>query len=231
MKQPLRIGWLAALLPVFLMAQGANRPASVEAQADAVVQVKPDLAKLDVGVVTQAATAQAAASQNASQLEATLTKLRAALGAAGEIRTQGYSLQPNYQYPRGGGQPSIDGYTASNTVEVTTTDLAALGKLIDTATAGGANRVQGVQFLVKNQAPARAEALRQAVREARANAEAMAEAMGMKLGRVLEVQQGAPAPIRPLVREAAALAVAAPTPVQPGTVEVRATVTVRFAIE
>src|SRR5581483_8021901 len=109
------------LLPMCLAAQpAAPRPASVQATGEAVVQVKPDQAKLNIGVVTQAASAQAAASQNAARLETTLAKLKAALGAAGEVRTAAYSLTPNYQYPRDGGQPSITGYTASNTVEVTT---------------------------------------------------------------------------------------------------------------
>ncbi len=203
----------------------------MQATGEAVIQTKPDQAKLNIGVVTQAPTAQAAAAQNATQLQATLDKLRTALGSAGEIRTSGYSLNPNYQYPRDGGQPTINGYTANNTVEVTTTDLAGLGKLIDVVVAGGANRIQGVQFTVKNEAPARAQALGEAVREARGNAEAMAAAMGMHLGRVLLLEQGNPGVIRPVVRQFAAAATAAPTPIEPGTVEVRATVTLTVALQ
>lgn len=220
-----------ALLPWCAAAQPDPRPPSVQATGEAVIQTKPDQAKLNIGVVTQAPTAQAAAAQNATQLQATLDKLHATLGTAGEIRTSGYSLNPNYQYPRDGGQPTINGYTANNTVEVTTSDLAGLGKLIDVVVAGGANRIQGVQFTVKNEAPARAQALGEAVREARGNAEAMAAAMGMHLGRVLLLEQGNPGVIRPVVRQFAAAATAAPTPIEPGTVEVRATVTLTIALQ
>jgi uncharacterized protein YggE len=222
---------VVALLPWYAGAQPDPRPPSVEATGEAVIQTKPDQAKLNIGVVTQAPTAQAAAAQNATQLQATLDKLRGVLGTAGETRTSGYSLTPNYQYPRDGGQPTITGYTASNTVEVTTNDLAGLGKLIDVVVTGGANRIQGVQFTVKNEAPARAQALGQAVREARGNAEAMATAMGMQLGRVLLLEQGSnPGVIRPAVRQFAAAATAAPTPIEPGTVEVRATVTLTMEL-
>jgi len=84
---------------------------------------------------------------------------------------------------------------------------------------------------VKNEAPARAQALGEAVREARGNAEAMAAAMGMHLGRVLLLEQGNPGVIRPVVRQFAAAATAAPTPIEPGTVEVRATVTLTIALQ
>ena len=96
---------------------------------------------------------------------------------------------------------------------------------------GGANRIQGVQFTVKNEAPARAQALGEAVREARWNAEAMAAAMGMKLGQVLLLEQGNHGVIRPVVRQFAATAAAAPTPIEPGTVEVRATVTLTMQLQ
>jgi len=219
------------LLPMCMAAQPPSpRAPSVQATGEAVVQVKPDQAKLNIGVVTQAASAQAAATQNASTLETTLAKLKAALGTAGEVRTAAYSLSPNYQYPRDGGKPSITGYTASNTVEVTTSDLAALGKLIDTASQSGANQIQGLQFLVKDESAARARALRQAVQDARGNAEAMAGSLGMKLGRVITLEQGTPQVIRPVMRAQAA-ALAAPTPVEPGDVEVHASVTLTIALE
>ncbi len=226
-----------AILTVFSAVLGAqppagNRPSSVRAGGEAVVQAKPDMAILQVGVVTEAPTAQAAATQNATQLQAVLDKLRPMLGSTGEIRTAGYALNPNYQYPRTGGKPTIVGYTASNTVEVTTADLPGLGKIIDAASQGGANRIQGLQFTIKDERPVRAKALREAVGNARANAEAMAAGIGMKLGRVLELEQSSPQIIRPLARQQLAVAEsAAPTPVEPGTVDVRATVTLTMELQ
>jgi len=220
-----------ALLPLYAGAQPCPQPPSVQATGEAVIQTNPDQAKLSIGVVTRASTAQTAAAQNASQLQATLGDLRQALGTAGEIRTSGYSLAPNYRNPQGGEPPAISGYTASNTVEVTTSDLAGLGKLLDAVVAGGANRIQGVQFALKNEAPARAQALSEAVREARGNAEAMAAAMGAKLGRVLLLEQGSQGGIIRPVRQFVANAVMAPTPIEPGTVEVRATVTLTIELQ
>src|ERR1700689_2446826 len=119
----LRMKWqfaiaVLALIPFCAGAQPSPQPPSVQATGEAVIETKPDLAKLSIGVVTKASTAQTAAAQNATQLQSTLDALRHALGTAGEIRTSGYSLTPNYRSPNNGGQTPIDGYTATNTVEV-----------------------------------------------------------------------------------------------------------------
>jgi hypothetical protein len=91
--------------------------------------------------------------------------LRHALGSAAEIHTSGYSLTPNFTYPKNGGQSVLSGYTASNTVEITTDDLANVGKVIDAATQAGANNVRELEFLLRDEAPVRAQALREAAQK------------------------------------------------------------------
>jgi uncharacterized protein len=204
-------------------------PPAVKATGNGAVQAIPDQARIEIGVLTQASTAQAAASQNAAQVQAALDKLKAALGSKAEIRTTSYSLNPVYQYSKTGGKPTIDGYSASNTVQVTCNDLSIVGKAIDAATSGGANQINRLQYSLKDEAPARARALRQAALEARSNAEAMAAALGLKLGRVLLVEQNSGA-ARPVMMQMRAETAAA-TPVQPGTIEVDATVTLTVAVE
>lgn len=202
-------------------------PPAVKATGNGVIQAIPDQARIDIGVVTQAPTAQAAAAQNAAQLQAALDSLKAAAGSKAEIRTSGYFVRPVYQYPKPGGKGVLDGYTASNTVEVTCNDLSIVGKLIDAATSGGANQIQRLQFTLKDEGPSRARALHQATLEARANAEAMAAALGLKLGKVLLVEQGNPFTIRPMMASLAA----APTPIEAGTVDVQATVTLTIVVQ
>ncbi|MGO9262759.1 MAG: SIMPL domain-containing protein [Bryobacteraceae bacterium] len=204
--------------------------ASVRAAGDGVVYAKPDQAKIDIGVVTQAATAQAAGAQNAARTQAVLERLHSVLGSRADIRTISYSLNPNYQYPHDGGKPTIDGYNASNTVEITSDDLAGIGKVVDAATAGGANQIERLQFLLKDEKPARAEALRKAAQEARSNAQAMAAALGLKLGRVLSVEQSTAQPIEPMMNAFTRINTAA-TPIEAGAIEVRASVTLTVAVE
>lgn len=207
-------------------------PPAVRASADASVFVKPDQAKIAIGVVSEAPSAASAAQQNAAQVQTVLDKLRATLGPKANIRTISYSVNPNYQYPKPGAKPTIEGYTAVNTVEVTIDDLASVGKAIDAATASGANRIQWLQFTLKDEAQARAEALKKASAEARANAEAMASALGLRLGKIIAVDQGgSPVPVRPMMMAAENARAAAPTPIEADAIEVRASVVLTIAIE
>jgi uncharacterized protein YggE len=200
---------------------------------EAVVTAKPDRLELQLGVVTQAQSADAAAAQNASRVDAVLKALRPAVGAAGEVRTVSYSVQPNYNYPREGGKPAITGYTANNIVQVTTNDIDAAGKLIDLAMKAGANTVQRLQFTLREPEAARAEAVKQAVTKARAISEVMARSLRVKiLGVYSAEEQGGGVPVRPMetMMARAEMAPGVPTPIESGTIEVRTNVLVTFLI-
>jgi uncharacterized protein YggE len=228
---------LALTLAAALLAAGASaqtppeRRPSIRTTGEATVAAQPDHAVIDIGVIAQASSAQAAAAQNAQKLDAAMRELKAAVGAGAEIKTVGYSLEPDYRYPKEGGQPTIAGYTARNVVEVTTGDLAAVGKIIDAATASGANTIQSLQFLLKNDQAARAEALQEATVRARAGAEAIASALGVKILGVLAAEEGAEQRVRPTPMPMARMAaMTAPTPVAPGAIDIQATVTLTVEI-
>jgi uncharacterized protein YggE len=225
----MRPALLLLILPLAVPAQeAAARAAQIRATGEAVIRARPDQAQIELGVSTQAPTAQAAAAQNAAQLEAVLARLRKLLDRKAEIRTATYSLVPNYRYPREGGKPEITGYTATNIVLIESRDLEGLGSLIDAATQAGANTIHSLRFLLRDEDAVRLEALRQATQKARANAEAMAAAAGLKILRIVSIEQ-TPAPsFRPMreIAMARAAEVAAPTtPIEAGAIEVHASVT------
>jgi len=223
--------WLNCLvLGAALHAQETERPAvpTVRAQGEATVNVRPDQVRVDIGVVTQAQTAAAAAGQNAKQTADVIATLKKALGGDAGIQTSGYSIQPNYRHSRDGSPPTILGYTASNTVQVKSSGVATVGKVIDGATSAGANNIHGIHFTLKDEQAVRAQALREAACNARSNAEAIAAGFGMKLGRVVNLSDGEPVRVFPVRAEMmrAQMDQAAPTPIEPGDVQVRAVVTV-----
>jgi uncharacterized protein YggE len=194
---------------------------SVQAIGSATISVNPDQFQLAVGVVTQGTTAQDAGQQNATLTTTVLNALKGVLGAAGTIQTISYSISPRYSTTTG--QTSvIVGYTASNTVEVTSTDLTLIGRLIDTANQAGANSVGNLSFSLQNPEPYTEQALGQAAKQAQAHANAIATGLGAKTGVVISAQEGAS------VTQIVALGVAsaAITPIQTGTVSVTANVTI-----
>jgi uncharacterized protein YggE len=219
-----------AMIPAAVYSQESEKrpgPPSITANGEAVITVEPDQAEIDIGVVTQARNAPDAAKENAEKLTRVLAEVKKVLGKGDEAKTAGYSLHPNYRYPREGGKPEITGYTAANTVRIKTQSLDKVGKLIDVALQSGANTINRLVFTLKDEHTAQLEALRLASVKARAKAEGMATALGLRVVKILSVIEGERG-IRPVLmtpgRGAAAEAVAAPTPIESGTIEVRSSV-------
>jgi uncharacterized protein YggE len=218
---------LLSVIPSLAQDQSGTAPRRphITAIGEGIASGAPDQAQVDVTVVTQAASAQDAAAQNANQTSAVLAKLRQMLGSTADIKTLNYSLTPNYNYPREGGNPTLTGFIASNTLKVTVSDLTLPGKIIDTAIQTGANRVDSLRFSLKEELPLRTQALGAAAQQARNRAVAIAMGLGLRVGNVISVEENASQQIVPQAMTMAAAAGGAPTPVQPGNVEVRATVT------
>ena len=200
---------------------------SVQANGSATLTAKPDQAQLDVGVVTNGATAQDASQQNASLSNTVQAALSKVLGSAGTLQTVSYYVTPRYSTTPN--QPSvIIGYTASNTVRVTTTDLSQIGLLIDAANQVGANSVGGLSFGLQDPEPLVELALTRATKQATAHAAAIAAGLGSKLGAVLSAREGSS--YAPIAVGSASAGGAVTTPVQTGTVTVYATVTIQVGL-
>jgi uncharacterized protein YggE len=222
------------LLPaVALAAVGETRPArSIEVTGEARVDVPPDLALADFGVVTQAETAEAAARENSSRMERVVAALRKTAGPDAQISTGAYSIRPVYTTPKERSEPRISGYNVTNSVHVRTKGLARFGALIDAAVQAGANQVQRLTFTLSDDSEPRRTALGRAAAQARDKAQSIAAALGLKAGRIQSVVEQDLGGVRPLVREAYAVQAAPPpTPIEPGAVEVRARVVLTIELD
>ena len=130
----------------------------MRAVGEATISVAPDQARISVGVITQAANAEDAVAQDAKHTAAVLDALKAIVQSKGEVRTTNYSLSPQYKYAQGE-SPTITGYQASHTVEVTLNDVSLVGKVIDGSSKAGANHIDRVEFSLKDDQSVRAQAL------------------------------------------------------------------------
>lgn len=201
-------------------------------------RVAPDEATVRLGVVAQGATARAAQDQVSRTAGAVLDAIRKAGIKDEDIQTSGLSLSPLYSQGRPNQEnqaPRITGYQANNTVTVRVNDLTKVGPVIDAGLGAGANTLDGVEFGLRNDEAARAQALSDAALKARAKAQTLASALGLKLGNVLEVAEGGvsvvPQPYPRYGRVAMMEMSAAPeTPVSAGQVGVQASVTIRYRI-
>jgi len=196
-------------------------PDTVTTTGHGVVTAVPDEATISAGVHTQAASAADALAQNAKLMNEVIAAVKRAGGT--DLQTQQVSLSPQLNE-----QGQVTAYAADDSVSAKS-KIADAGALIDATVAAGANNVSGPTLDVAGRDALYRDALKKAVADARAKAEALAEAGGFGVGQVATVtEQSALAPGP--VFAAAAVAKDAATPVEPGTQDVAADVTVTFRI-
>ena len=113
----------------------------------------PDVATLNLAIETHAATAQQSAGQNAALAQKVVDALNTKLQGKGKVWTGGYSLYPEYNEPRPNEKPAVTGYRSENSITVETGEIGMLGGLIDTAIEAGANRINFLNFTLRDESP------------------------------------------------------------------------------
>ena len=194
----------------------------------------PDIAMVRAGVVTQAVTAAAALSENATRMERIVAALRTAGITPRDIMTANVALAPQYRY--GENQPPvITGYQATNTVSVKFRDVAKSGSVLDKLVNAGANQIDGPQMSVDKPDAALDAARADAVRRAKARAMLYAEAAGLRVDRIVSISEAGEdrgtVPRPPVMYARAEMASDAQTTVLPGETAITATVAVRFLLK
>ena len=210
-----------------------RRITRVMVAGDSIVQAQPDTAIISVAVVTQNRTAITAQQDNAAKTDAVVRALKTAAGSGAEVKTSGYSLQPQRVYKEGQ-PPTITGYEARNSVTVTLNDLTKVGSVIDAAAQAGANDVSSIAFTLRQDRSARDRALSEATQVAVSKAKVIATALGGRLVRIVEVQeegfqQRPPVPIFQM--EAAMAQKSVATPIEVGSLDITSKVQVIAEVE
>lgn len=207
------------------------------------VSAAPDVADINLGVVTRARTAREALSANNTAMEALLETVKQRGVAAKDVQTTSLNINPQYsQRPIQPGQvvgaegfrPEIYAYEVTNTVMVTVRDLNKVGELLDAVVSAGANRMNGISFRIEESEKLLDQCRKQAVADARRKAEMLAGEAGVVLGAPLTIsEQGAyPPPPRPMMMMRGAMAAMADSvPVASGEQELTLTVNVTYELK
>lgn len=232
----------AAIFAVVLIALAVGAPARpaladvprLVVTGEGEVAARPDIATLDLGVRTEAATAAEALAQNSQQMARVLAVLADAGIAPRDMQTSALSLDQilDRRSTSIGAAPKVVGFAAQNRLGVTVRDLAALGGLIDRLVrdAGGeaANSLGALRFGLADPGPAQDEARRRAVADARARAQVIAEAAGLQLGAIQEIREGGGGAM-PMAAPRMLIASDA-VPIEAGEVSTRAAVTIVWTL-
>ena len=223
------------LLPLALAAQTNPRALDlpvIVTSGEGEVKRAPDRAWVEIRAESRSKDPKEAQRLNADAMAAVMAKLKGMALGEQAIRTLSYDLQPEFDYANG--RQTLRGYLARNAIEVRVDDIVRVGDVLGAAVGSGATSVGGLRFDLKDRQGAEREALRLAVQDARSRAEALAAGAEVKIDRIIRIEEarspiGPPRPM-PMMREMAAMAGDAAPPITPGTVEIRAQVTLTAAV-
>lgn len=218
-------------IAVALLAGGATAATRATSSTTSTVTVTgngsvtavPDQASFSFTVQTKAATAAAALARNSNDTRAVIAAVEAAGVPDANIQTAQVSLNPVVSNDG----TSIVGYSAVDTISVTKLTIPKAGSVVDAAVGAGATDVSGPSLELSAQDALYNTALKNAVANAKSKAQALADAAGRNLGEVVSIVEGCGAVPLPFSVGAAKNA---STPIEPGTQEIQATVTVTYAL-
>ncbi|MGL4527198.1 MAG: SIMPL domain-containing protein [Aestuariivirga sp.] len=192
---------LAVLSTAPAFAEETRMPRTIALTGHGEVRMAPDMASINVGVLSQAATAAEALAANTVSMNAIFAALKTAGIAEKDVQTSNFMVQPRYDYNNQNNQPpKLIGYDVSNNVTVTVRKFETLGAVLDQVVTSGSNVINGIQFSVAKPDTALDEARKLALADARHKAEIYAAAGKLRLGNILSLSEGGafqpPAPIQ-----------------------------------
>lgn len=159
---------------------------TIEVTGVGTVTVKPDTARVNVGVRVSAATASEALDRASVSATALIAAVKDAGVSADDITTTDVSVYPMYS-----NENIITSYVASNSLVVTVRDIDRAGEIIDAAAtaAGDDITISGIMFFVDETETVIGAARTEAIENARARAEAYAAGGDVTLGEVLRISE------------------------------------------
>ena len=226
---------LMIVMILYSSAFAEEMPPIISVSGEGIVEATPDRAIISVGVVTRAKNPSEVQSANAKATTSVINSIVALGIERKNISTGNYNFSPTYRHTDNG-KTILEGYEASNSVTIIVDDLNLVGKVIDAALNHGANRVDSLNFGLRNKNLYQDEALRLAVLDAKRKAEIAAATLGKYIVSVRSVSINSNSVSAPrnykLARSMAVEDAVAEyeTPIESGTLQCSANVHVEFEI-
>jgi uncharacterized protein YggE len=193
----------------------------------------PDSLDFDADVSVNAASAAGALAQDNATTSSVVQALEAAGVKSTDIQTTDLTINPNYDYENG--RSVLTGYGVSNSLAVTVDTLSDAGSAVDAATTAGGDALSigSLNFARSDPRTLEDRARTDAVHQAVSHAGAMARAAGQRLGAVCSLTDQSnltPVTFGPEA-SSAGLSNAAEVPLEGGTQQANAQVTLVYELE
>ena len=191
------------------------------------LSVNPNLAFIQMEVFSENQSLSEAQQENTKVMGEVIGALTKLGISHKDMQTAAYTIQPKYDYSDG--KQVLRGHTVRNAISVKISQIEQAGKIIDTAVEAGVNRITNIRFTVENSEIYYDQALKFALEDAMRKAEIMAGEMRLYLNPkpVSITENVSESPNGPRILATAESA----TPIEPGQLNIKAVVTVRFSYE
>ncbi|MDP3994114.1 MAG: SIMPL domain-containing protein [Candidatus Doudnabacteria bacterium] len=216
-----------------------SKTRSITMSAEGKVTAKTDRASLSFSVVTQGKDAGKVQEDNDSKMKIVIDFLKSKGIADEDIKTSGYNLYPQYDYgyPVSGETrpPTISGYNLTQTVSVKVSKLEDVSSMVGGLTSKGINQIDNVSYYIDDPDALKAQAREQAINKAKQKAQDLASNLGVKLGKVINFNEGnvyLPMPYELSAPDVYGRGAGGGTsPVQPGSQDVTVNVSITFELK
>lgn len=193
------------------------------------VEIAPDTAFIDMGITVNNAKTVKDAELTINTANNKIISALAPFGIKKEhIKTANYSIFPDYSYENNNSK--IRGYNGNVTITVKVSDITKTSQIVETATANGANQINGIRYNIDKPEEYRQKAREKAIENARNEAKKLSKMLGLKLGKITNiVETNNPDNQIPPYFQEKAMGGAEGSPIfEPGTQTVSSTVTLYF---
>lgn len=227
-NQPLRAS-AAAIAALAIAAPGAfAADRTVTVVGDATATAPNDTAAFTLRVATRSRQAAVALNRNSARTRRVIAAVKAQGIPAADIQTQQVSLSRVRVKTRNGGHRRV--YRATNGIGVTVRKVGRTGAVIGAAVNAGATSVSNLNLSSSKSRTLYRQALGDAFDDAKAKAQELADRAGATLGSAQTITEGFDE-FSSGDQSYAAPQAGSSAPIEPGTTDIFAEVTVTFALE
>jgi hypothetical protein len=201
----------------------------------ATTNTKSDKVTVSLGVETTDKTAEKALFSNSNLMNKVINALKESGVQENETSTSSFTINPNYNYSEYGAKGNLTGFTVSNSIHITSSNIDQISQWIDKAVQAGANTVNEVYFSIspKKLEEIKNTLLKDAVANAKSKGDIVAEAAGLNITGIKSITIGElglpPLPV-PVYSKSVAFDEASSTPILAGEQEISTTVSIAYIL-
>ncbi len=152
-------------------------PGYVSVSSSMTKEVDPSRAEVNFYIETTEKTAQQASEKNKTITNEVIAALKPEISGSDSIKTSAFVVRPDYYWTKDN-KRNLNGYVATNSIYVVTSNIQNSGKLIDLALKAGATRVDSFNLTLDNPNKYCTSVIQEAVKDTQFKASSIAKTLG-----------------------------------------------------